>query len=605
MIDLQELKQLIPIESIVGEYVRLTRVGASLRGLCPFHQEKTPSFYVSPEKGSFRCFGCGKGGDVIAFLQEIEHVDFREAVERLARRAGIEVQLKAKVEVTETYQELYDINETASLYFQALLAAPEGMAVRTHLRERGIDDVTREKFGLGAAPSGWDGLLNYLRARGISEEQMTRAGLVVHHAESGRLYDRFRNRLMFPIREGKGRLSGFGARALDETPPKYLNSPETPIFSKGKVLFLLDHAAQPARHSGKIVVVEGYFDALAAHQAGFANVVASLGTALTEEQLRLLRRLAVQMVIALDADVAGQSAVRQTIQRLYELQRRGHSRTASEQESQMTTQVLVVQLPDGEDPDEIIRRNPAEWQQLVAEAAPALEYCLQAVLTERERGDRIRRAQRELVPLIATLTDSLERGYWIDRIAQRLGIPEQVVFSAVQRYGRSVEMPAAKGMEEPLGLAVTIGDRQRYRYILSMLWRHPRLLEQVREAMSELTPEDERLAALWRFTLDHGHCRTTEDLLSALSKEEDDLLTIAYVQALVAETADLASTEDAIVVSSIRQAIDLIQQEWLRQEMMRLQEALERADENEKATLIQEIARLTQARRSIHYNREH
>lgn len=454
MADLEALKLALPIETVIGEYVQLRKAGATFKGLCPFHTEKSPSFTVSPQRGSFRCFGCGKSGDVVTFLMEIEKLDFKEAVRRLGRKAGIDVEVDRPQPVDPESEEVATVNEAAGLFFQGALASPAGAAARAYLQGRGITQATIDRFGLGWAPAGWDRLLRYLDQRGHSVESLGRAGLVTRNAESGGVYDRFRDRLIFPIRDAKGRLIGFGGRELDGAQPKYLNSPETKLFHKGNVLYLLDAAFDTARKAGVIVVVEGYMDALTAHQAGFGNVVASLGTALTERQLSLLYRTARKVVMALDADAAGQKAVQQTIHLAYQVFERQQTpqlsgRVASERTpgrylAHVDMTLHVAALPPGVDPDEVILAEPQRWRALVDNALPIVEFFFDLVANgSAGAAERRQRANQELLPVIAEIADPLERGHYVDRLATVLEVPESVIVSAVEQLRRHPLAPTS------------------------------------------------------------------------------------------------------------------------------------------------------------------
>jgi len=470
MADLEALKLALPIESVVGEYVQLRKAGATLKGLCPFHTEKSPSFSVSPQRGNFRCFGCGKSGDVVTFLMEIEKLDFKEALRRLGRKAGIEVDVDRPQAVDPETEETATINEAASLYFQGALASAAGEKVRAYLQGRGISQSTIERFGLGWAPAGWDNLLRFLGQRGYAPDALERAGLVTRNAESGGVYDRFRDRLIFPIRDAKGRLTGFGGRELDGAQPKYLNSPETKLFHKGSVLYLLDAALDTARKAGVIVVVEGYLDALTAHQAGFGNVVASLGTALTERQLAMLYRTARKVVMALDADTAGQKAVQQTIHLAYQVFERQQTpqlsgsvaseRTPGRYQVHVDMTLHVAALPLGVDPDEVILADPQRRRGLVDQALPIVEFFFNLVANEQGGpSERRQRANQELLPVIAEIADPLERGHYVDRLATLLEVPESVIVSAVEQLRRRPLAPATGS--RPANGRWTPGDNAR------------------------------------------------------------------------------------------------------------------------------------------------
>ena len=305
-----DIKGRLDILEVVSRYVPLQRSGRSHKAPCPFHQEKTPSFFVFPERQSWRCFGaCATGGDVFSFVMRSENMEFGDALKHLAQQTGVEL---PNLEKRNLNQGNFDINESARIYFQELLVSAKGTEARAYLDRREVSAQAIEKFELGLSPSDGESLKNHLVKQGFSLQQLNQAG-VVRTSQNGWNHDLFRSRLMFPIRNGQGGLGGFGARALDDSQPKYLNSPRTPVFDKGHILYGLHLAKESARQEG-IVIVEGYMDAVAAHQEGFNNVVASMGTALTENQVAEIRRLTKDVTMALDADVAGQQATLRSLE---------------------------------------------------------------------------------------------------------------------------------------------------------------------------------------------------------------------------------------------------------------------------------------------------
>ena len=312
-----EVRDRTEIVDLVSNYVQLRKTGRSYKGLCPFHQEKTPSFVVFPESGNFHCFGCGRGGDVFTFYMGVERVEFREALQELAKRAGIELVNTPSLppEVDAHRNRLIELNELAATYYANVLrnTTPGGAGLEV-LAQRGVSAEIAERFGLGFAPDG-DALGRYLNQRGVDPALAAEAGLLSER-ESGGYRDRFRNRLLFPIRTREGRVVGFGGRALGDAMPKYLNSPQSVIFDKSALLFGLDLAQEAIRREDQVVIVEGYMDAIAAHQFGYPNVIAAMGTAVTEQQIGLVKRLSRNIVLALDADAAGQGATVRSLEML-------------------------------------------------------------------------------------------------------------------------------------------------------------------------------------------------------------------------------------------------------------------------------------------------
>ncbi|MCS7170029.1 MAG: DNA primase, partial [Candidatus Kapabacteria bacterium] len=345
---IEQVRQQVDLVELVGEVVLLKRVGKNYAGLCPFHREDTPSFFVQPERGIFKCFGCGKGGNAITFVMEYYRLAFPEAVRFLAERFGIalpEEAIKGGEKQGELARSVYQALQAAASYYHEALFRPEGTDALAYVTSRGLQESTLRRFGVGYAPETWDALLRYLHQRGFDEAVLEEAGLV-NRSERGGVYDRFRHRLMFPIHDTIGRVVGFGARRLreEEATPKYLNSPATPVYDKGRLLYGLYHARDALRTNGYAVLVEGYMDVLTLHQAGIATAVATAGTALTVEQLRLLRRYCRQLFVIYDADRAGQQATLRAL----------------ELALQEGFEVKITLLPEGEDPDSFVRAQGAK-----------------------------------------------------------------------------------------------------------------------------------------------------------------------------------------------------------------------------------------------------
>jgi DNA primase len=413
------------IVALIGEHVRLVKKGQRYVGLCPFHQERTPSFTVSPEKQFFYCFGCGTGGDALKFLILREQLTFREALQRLADRAGVklpEARLDpAALQRQREVEEACRINELAARFFTAQLREAGGEPARQYLEKRGITPEIASKFGLGFAPPSRGSLLQFLQRQGLSSEEALRYGLAVR-LESGEVVERFRGRLIFPISDARGRVRGFGGRALNDTAqPKYLNSPEAPFFNKRELLYALFQARDAIRTAGFAVIVEGYLDAVTAHQFGFCNVVASLGTSLTREQGRLLLRYAGTVVIAYDSDAAGAAATLRGLDLLQELGFR----------------VRVVSIPRGKDPDEFLRTAGREaWERAVAGAVPFLEYKGLFLAEKKGIGTAAEKMAvlQALIPNLALLPTVVEREEGIQAVSRITGLNWEIVRGELDRF---------------------------------------------------------------------------------------------------------------------------------------------------------------------------
>jgi DNA primase len=444
---IDEIKQRVDIADLVSQTVQLKKQGRYLKGLCPFHQEKTPSFVVYPDQGTFHCFGCGKSGDAFTWLQEREHLDFGEALRRLADRAGVQLpERTAKPPDPEATAAVDALAAAAAWYHEQLLQSPDAAAARQYLVSRGLKHDTVVRFGIGWAPDKWDFLARSLKVRGFSPAQLEDAGLAVS-GDHG-LHDRFRARVLFPIRSAEGKVTGFGGRVLGAAgpgQPKYLNSPQTRFFDKSATLFALDLARPAIRKEGYAIIVEGYMDAVVPHQEGFTNVVASLGTALTEQQIELLRRYTSNITLALDADAAGQAATLRGLEvarrALAERKRPVPGPVARSGYLQLAAgQLKIATLQGGKDPDEIVRDDPGAWRRLIESAVPMMDHKLEVELSRLDPGDPRSKtaAVQELARFLVQVPDQIEWGHYVDRIAQRLRLDVHAVQAEVARASRAI-----------------------------------------------------------------------------------------------------------------------------------------------------------------------
>lgn len=516
----EEIKERLDIVDVISAYVPLRKAGRTYKGLCPFHQEKTPSFVVFPESGNWHCFGaCGTGGDVFSFVIKQENLDFREALELLAQKAGVSLEAPdaARSPQSQLLDKLREINQAAAVYYHSqLLAAPEAQPARDYLGRRGLDQATMEAFLLGFAHDRWDALLTHLRERGYDTPDILAAGLIIEKEhETGRIthYDRFRGRVVVPIRDVQGRVIGFGARALEaDQQPKYLNTPQTPLFEKSSVLFGLDRSRQTIRMRDQAIIVEGYMDVLAAHQHGETNVVASMGTALTEQQLRQLKRYTNTFVLALDADTAGQAATLRGIAQAREALDREWVPTVSAKglvrhEARLAAQLLIMTLPEDMDPDDVIRSDPAEWKALVSGAKPVVDYFFDLVQEEEDLSSAQGKSQavERLTPLIQEVADEVQRAHYVQRLARLVQTDERTVERLVlQRRAATPAEPPPLWEELEDGSAAVVqaapgseirGQRASRRlqaraspatHCLALLALHPRLLPELQAELTSL-----------------------------------------------------------------------------------------------------------------------
>jgi DNA primase len=443
---ISRIRDSVDIVDLVSGYVSLRKAGKNHVGLCPFHAEKTPSFNVNPDKQIFHCFGCGVGGDVFKFLELQEGLNFPDAVKSLANRTGITLppDSRSRREDGKTKDEraaLLTVVADAAEYFRIELGGPAGSTARAYLKKRGVSDAAVQDFALGLARSEWDGLLRHLKQKGYAPGLMEKAGLIVKRSEGEGYYDRFRGRIIFPIRDISGNVIAFGGRVMDDSLPKYLNSPETPLYSKSNVLYCLDRAKEQGRRQGYFIIVEGYLDALACHQYGARNAVATLGTALTEGHLRLMRRFAKNLVLIFDPDPAGVKAALRGLDLF----------VAS------GMKVNVVSLPDGDDPDTFLNKRGYEaFASCLKKSAKFMDFVLGQVVKGGQVAsidDKVEKAG-EMLGIIAKLPSGIERDHYLKKTAEALDLDESVLRQEMPKDGKRT--PAA-----PSGTLAAVPSRSR------------------------------------------------------------------------------------------------------------------------------------------------
>ena len=429
-----DIKSRLDILALVSQFATLHRSGRSYKANCPFHQERTPSFYVFPDRQSWRCFGaCATGGDLFTFIMRAENLDFPEALKRLAEQAGVALPNRER---RSEQQSAYQLNETAAAYFRKVLSSPQGVEARAYLGRRGLSRQSIDTFELGLSPPDGESLKAHLLTQGYSPQQIVQAGLA-HSGDNNWTRDLFRSRLMIPIRNSQGELGGFGGRSLDGSSPKYLNSPRTTVFDKGRILYALHLAKEAASQSG-IVVVEGYMDTVAAHQHGFTNVVASMGTALTGYQVDAIRRLTSSVTMALDADTAGQQATYVSLKsswNVLQAEVAGQAQGVTLYRRREITEIKVAILPEGLDPDEVMRRSPNEWAGLVAGAVPLMDYLLAYLPTQVDISTPQGKARmvEEIFPLIAAVAEPTQQDHYFESLAARLGVTQETLQATIGR----------------------------------------------------------------------------------------------------------------------------------------------------------------------------
>jgi DNA primase len=561
---IEQIKDRTDILDVVSGYVTLSKAGQNFKGLCPFHSEKTPSFMVSPSRQIFHCFGCGTGGNAFTFVMKMEGTSFPETVRELGRKAGIvvpEVQGARPHQDSGSREKLEQLNEAAQAWFmQNLRQAEAGREARLYLKDRGMFDDTLEAFGFGYAPEGWDGLLKHLLKGGYTIQDLLAAGMIVRKEGAGPspkdasgYYDRFRSRVMFPIRDLRKKVIGFGGRILGEGMPKYLNSPETPLFSKGRALYLLEKARETAGRTETLVIVEGYFDAIALHQAGITNVVATLGTALTPDHVRIIRRYVAKVVLLFDPDEAGVRAALRTLDLFVD----------------STLGVKVVSLPDRDDPDTFIRKQGAEaFAQLQEKAPSLLDFAVAHSLGRAGSTlieDRIRSVD-EILRILQKTSNRLEKEEYTKRVAERLGVNQQRL---IERYPelRPPEVRPAR-RESPAAAPPTAGARFKgtpeERDLVHLLLQGQLLPEEVRrlEAASFSMPACKRI-------VDIGLRHVDEDGRVLVRPTLDEALADAACATVATELSMLEQPYDH-VREHVRGCLDRLDRKRLEDTLGRL-----------------------------------
>lgn len=595
---LDELRQRISLSGLIGRRVRLTRKGREHSGLCPFHNEKTPSFTVNDDKGFFHCFGCGAHGDAIGFAMRSESLSFPEAVERLAGEVGLEVPRASPEEAArfKAQATLRDAVEAACQWFESRLRAPEGRAALDYLRRRGLDDATIARFRLGYAPESAEALKRAVAARNISEAQLVEVGLLKRPDDGRPPFAFFRDRVLFPIADRRGQVIAFGARALGDAQPKYLNSPDTPLFDKGRTLYALSHARAHAADKGEIVVAEGYMDVIALHQAGFANAVAPLGTALTESQLDTLWKFAPEPILCFDADNAGQRAAQRAALRALPLVGPGRS-------------IRFASVEAGKDPDELIRaKGPQAMQAVLDQAKPLVDF----LWAEATAGPRPRTPEqwaglqqaleRRAAQIEHRETRTIYRDQLLSRYRQWLKQTDREAWQKLRRNppgqatpyaGRRFQPPApGEHLRSPFGASARQAPLdaagERWRFLLAALVNHPALIDELGERVSALPAPNEALDNLVReihiarsFELDstalqrHLNERGFVDAMSGVLAEE------VYAMARAAGPSATVADARALCLD----ALDHLEREAIDDEIETLQARAE-ADPSEQNLLL-------------------
>jgi DNA primase len=588
---IQDIKDRLSVETLIGEYLPLKRAGINLKGICPFHSEKTPSFMVSPERNSWHCFGCSKGGDIFTFVMEMEGLEFREALEYLAKKTGIELPTYKKTEpgVSTQNERLYKINAAAVDFYEKSLneKSPAAEKARDEIARRKVDELTRSSFHIGFAPAEWDSLTRHLLQKGFKENDLIAAGVVVARPAPKRgVYDRFRNRLMFPLVDIVGRTVGFSARALDpnEKMGKYINSPESAIYHKGRFLFALNHARTEIRKRNFAILVEGQMDAISSHRVGVRNVIATSGTALTEQHLQLIRRYTSNVVLAFDVDIAGASATKRGI----------------DMALASGINVKIAKMPAGVDPDDLCRTDPKAWGAAINQSENIIDYYFRNATAKRDltRVEHKKAVAREVLPEVARLSDAVEKTHYLQQLAGLLKVDEAVLRQALDKAAANKKRAVAR-FRAPMGDQATKkikkvsrdAYRERFARLIALRSHVPDFSMETLAPLKVLEdPLTKKVTELIAENADQKKLLTEIQLLdSTLAAEVNRELF-----ALEKEESDISTKEELDLL------VGLVTQEGLRRELQALHQTAAKASGPEAlrvrkifVTKTQELARLS------------
>ncbi|MBT3230427.1 DNA primase [Candidatus Uhrbacteria bacterium] len=577
-----EIKQRLDVVEIISEYLPLKPAGSSgFKACCPFHGEKTPSFHVSREKQIWHCFGCNKGGDLFAFVMDLEGMNFPSVLELMAGKAGVKLpertQSQASKESKKERDVLLDLHIIAQKFYTKILTEHEyGADARKYLKDRGITDDLIEKFGLGFASDQWSMMANYLQKRDYDDELIIKSGLAKKKLSGDGIIDRFRNRILVPLHDARGRVIGFTGRSLVETDksgPKYLNSPETDIYNKRAVLYGLHLAKTAIRQNKSVIIVEGNLDVIASHKAGVENIVASSGTALTDIQLQTLKKLTNHLIFCFDSDNAGFEAARRGI------------RLAQ----QMDFDVHVILIPDemGKDPDDVVQNDPEKWVQIASKPIHIIKYYFNRIFAKSDISNitQKKEATKFMLSEIAQYTDAVEREHWLMQLSDRTMIGIDVLRSEIKKHAQTQKTPEAKAPIKPSEQKKTRNDSV-VSFLLGVLLVHPQYFDDISNNLSQETIKSDQLRVVYK---DIKSAYTQANTPSTTQKTTFSILSALYKQE---QRTDDANCINALTLKT-EQILDGFQEKQVREEIDRHLEILVQAPR--KAHLLELESNIRQA----------
>ena len=574
---IDEIKSKLNIVDVISEYVQLKPAGKDFKGLCPFHHEKTPSFFVSPDKEVWHCFGCGAGGSIFDFVMQIDGVDFPEALRILAQKAGIDTKKYKKYGshfVSQNTKLLDIVSIAAKFYHEILLKSSLSKEARQYLKKRKLTDKTISEFQIGFAPNKWDTLLKFLIKRGYQKKAIELSGLIIQKSGTQHYYDRFRNRIMFPITNVHGQVVGFTGRILPNSTKqdtkevaKYVNTPETAIYNKSKILYGLDKAKLEVKLKNLLILVEGQMDMISSFQAGIKNVVCISGTALTLEHLKLISRYTKNVILSFDIDMAGQKATQRGIDLLLE----------------QNFNVKVVHLPEGKDPDECIKKDPKIWRKALEQTLPIMDYYFSLYFKNKDLNkiEDKKEIAHQLLPIINKLADPVEKDLWLNKLAKKLSVKEEALYDAIEK----IKLPAYRNIKEKIierpSQIQLAGER-----FVGLILQHPQYAPNFLEKTTLDMFTSSKLQDLVR-AIKKCYSENKELKIDYLKKKYDDFFYINHLIFLVKKEFESYSKED--IEKEIGNFYYILKKKYLVRELKDATVKLKKAEENKDEDSIKKI----------------
>ena len=565
--NIEEIKSKLDIVDVISEYLQVKRAGANFRALCPFHSEKTPSFFISPDRQIWHCFGCGEGGDIFGFVMKMEGMEFPEALRVLAQKAGVKLAYRDPALASQKTKLLDICKVAADFYHQVLLDSPVAKLAREYLKKRQLADDTVDLFKLGYAPDAWEILNKFLLQKGFKEDDIFLVGLTIKKEKGVGFYDRFRNRLMFPISDVHGNIIGFGGRWLGADKAeaaKYINSPQTLIYNKSAVLYGIDRAKDEIRKKKRVIIVEGYMDMLASYEAGVQNVVASSGTALTASQVKLIRRYTNNIAFAFDTDIAGEDASKRGID------------VALAQD----LEVKIITLPFGKDPDELIRKDKKAWSEAIAKAQSIMEYYFASALKKADlnKVEHKKKVASTLLSVIAKLGDSVEQAHYVQKLADILKVKEDLLWDKLKQVKKKVEHKKEKEPAAPT--FARDRDKSLAEQVIGLAFCFPNNLNYI---VDHLLPDhltDVKCQNLYKRLIIYyteKHDFDPSLFINNLKKEDSGLA--QYADILFLRTGEgFAESDEELINKEITDNINQLKKSYIMKELKGLEEKIREAE---------------------------